>query len=241
MLVIGGSEGGRGSSWLGERLAANGIPALTIGYFHAPGLPDKLHDIPLEYFRTALAWLGRRPEVDPQRVAVLGSSNGSEAALLLGVHYPKLVHAIVALAPSSVVTCGVVGAGRVTLTMPRCVGSSWTLAGSPLPYTAVRNRPQPPDAPRAVIAVERIRAPVLLACGGRDQIWSSCSYARAIVARRHTRGRSTRLYVYPNASHSLGSLFLYEPGAMVGDFFVPDDERAREDLWPRLLAFLRAA
>ena len=46
---------------------------------------------------------------------MLGSSHGSEAALLLGVHYPRLVHSVVALVPSSVVTCGIVGAGRVTL------------------------------------------------------------------------------------------------------------------------------
>jgi dienelactone hydrolase len=241
VLVIGGAEGGLGSPWLRERLAANGIPALTIGYFHAPGLPDKLHDIPLEYFRTALNWLDRRPEVDPQRVAVLGSSYGSEAALLLGVYYPSLVHAIVALVPSSVVTCGVVGAGRFTLTMPRCLGSPWTFDGKPLPHTTLLNRVQPRDESRAVIPVERIRAPVLLACGGRDQIWSSCAYARAIVARRHALGSLTQLYVYPNASHSLGTASVYEPGSLVGDFFVPADERAREDLWPRLLAFLRAA
>ena len=199
VLVIDGSERGRGSSWLGQRLAANGIPALTIGYFHAPGLPGTLHDIPLEYFRTALEWLGHRPEVDPKRLAVLGSSFGSEAALVLGVHYPRLVHSIVALVP------------------------------------------QPSNDREAVIPVERIRVPVLLACGGRDQIWRSCPSARAIVARRHAHGSSTQLYVYPTASHSLDSPLVYEPGAMAGDFFVPDDERAREDLWPRLLAFLRAA
>ena len=63
----------------------------------------------------------------------------------------------------------------------------------------------------------------------------------SIVARRKAHGSSTQLYVYPTASHSLDSPLVYEPGAMAGDFFVPDDERAREDLWPRLLAFLRAA
>ena len=71
---------------------------------------------------------------------MLGSSYGSEAALLLGVHYPSLVHAVVALVPSSVVTCGIVGAGRVTLTTPRCLGSPWTLGGKPLPHT---QRPEP--------------------------------------------------------------------------------------------------
>jgi dienelactone hydrolase len=240
VLVIGGSEGGPGSSWLGERLAANGIPALVIGYFHAPGLPDKLVDIPLEYFRTALDWLDGRPEVDAKRVSLLGASYGSEAALLLGVHYPGLVHGVAALVPSSVVTCGIIGADRAG-SVSRCLGSPWRLAGRPLPHTAVLNNPRPWDAPRAVIPVERIQAPVFLACGGHDQVWSSCPYARAIVARRSAHGESTLLFVYPNASHGVGRSSIYEPGADATDFFVPADERAREDLWPRLLAFLHAA
>ena len=37
VLAIGGEEGGVGSPWLGERLAAHGIPTLVVGYFHAPG------------------------------------------------------------------------------------------------------------------------------------------------------------------------------------------------------------
>ncbi|HEX3806563.1 MAG TPA: acyl-CoA thioesterase/BAAT N-terminal domain-containing protein, partial [Gaiellaceae bacterium] len=90
VLMFGGSEGGVGRSLLGALLAAHGVPTLDIGYFHAPGLPSALKNIPLEYFRGALEWLDRRPQVDPSRVSVLGVSRGSEAALLLGVHYPQL-------------------------------------------------------------------------------------------------------------------------------------------------------
>ena len=177
--------------WLGERLAAHGIPALVVGYFHAPGLPDRLKDIPLEYFRAALAWLDRRPEVDAQRVSLLGVSYGSEAALLLAAHYPNLVHGVAALVPSSVVTCGTIGAGRGGFESHACIGSPWTFAGKPLPYAAVPNKLQPAVDPQAVIPVERIPSPVFLACGGRDQIWNSCRSARAIVARRNAHGRRT--------------------------------------------------
>jgi dienelactone hydrolase len=240
VLVIGGSEGGSGAPWLGERLAAAGIPALVIGYFHAQGLPDKLVNIPLEYFRTALDWLDGRSEVDPKRLSVLGTSYGSEAALLLGVHYPRLVHGVAALVPSSVVTCGIIGADRATFAS-RCLGSPWTFAGKPLPHTEVLNNPRPWDTPGAAIPVELIRSPVLLACGGHDQVWSSCPYAHAIVARRSAHGEATLLFAYPSASHGVGGSSVYEPGSLAGDFFVPADERAREDLWPRLLAFLHAA
>jgi dienelactone hydrolase len=243
VLAIGGEEGGVGSRWLGERLAAHGIPALVVGYFHAPGLPERLKDIPLEYFRAALAWLDRRPEVDAQRVSLLGVSYGSEAALLLAAHYPNLVHGVAALVPSSVVTCGTIGAGRGGFESHACIGSPWTLAGKPLAYAAVPNKLQPAVDPHAVIPVERIRSPVFLACGGRDQIWNSCRSARAIVARRNAHGGElTQLYVYPDAGHYVGTPSLvFQPGSLSGDFFVPADERGREDLWPRLLAFLHAS
>ncbi len=234
---------GVGSSWLGERLAAHGIPTLVVGYFRAPGLPDRLKDIPLEYFRTALAWLDRRPEVDVQRVSLLGVSYGSEAALLLAAHYPTLVHGVAALVPSSVVTCGTIGAGRGGFRSHACIGSPWTLGGKPLPYAAVPNKSQPAEDPQAVIPVERIPAPVFLACGGRDQIWNSCRSAHAIVARRNAHGGElTQLYVYPAGGHFVGTPSLvFQPGSLASDFFVPADERGREDLWPRLLAFLHAA
>ncbi len=236
VLAFGGSEGGDDGTWIGGRLAANGIPTLYIGYFHAPGLPDKLVNIPLEYFRRALEWLDRQPSVDPTRVSIFGVSYGSEAALLLGAHYPRLVHGVAALVPSNVVTCGIDGAGRST---GRCLGSPWTLRGKPLPHTAEWDEPHPLDVLAATIPVERIHAPVLLACAGRDQEWTSCPYARAIVARRRLHGEQTTLYTYPAAGHFVGNAtWVYEPGGLAGDFFLPQDEQGREKLLPHLLAFL---
>ncbi len=242
VLAFGGSEGGdKGPSE--SRFAAHGIPTLFVGYFHAPGLPDKLVNIPLEYFHRALLWLGRQPQVDPNRVSLYTVSYGSEVALLLGTRYPSLIHGIVATVPSSVVTCGIVGADRTTATSVYCrLGSPWTFGGKPLPYTTLVNQPRPWDNPRAVIPVEKIQAPLVLACGGNDQVWSSCAFAHAIVARRKRHGEKTTLYVYPRAGHFVGSPEIgYEPGAMASDFFTPWDARGRADLWPRLLTFLHAA
>jgi dienelactone hydrolase len=238
VLAFGGSEGGDDGVWIGGRLAAHGIPTLYIGYFHAPGLPDTLARIPLEYFRHALEWLDRQPSVDPTRVSVFGASYGSEAALLLAVHYPQLVHGVVALVPSDVVTCGILGAYRPG----GCLGSAWTLDGRPLPFTKQYDTPHPSDVPTAAIPVERIHAPVLLACGGEDQVWHSCAYADAIVARRRAHGERTELETYPRAGHFVGNpTWVYEPGALAGDFYVPQDERGREALLPHVLAFLRAS
>jgi dienelactone hydrolase len=236
VLAFGGSEGGD-DDFTAERLAAHGIPTLSLGYFHAPGLPDRLVNIPLEYFHRALLWLDRRPQVDRARVSIVTGSYGSEAALLLGAHYPTLIHKIDATLPGGVVTCGIVGAHREK---HLCLGSPWTFQGRPVPFTREFDVPLPIDEPRAVIPVERIRAQLLLACGGEDATWTSCPYADAIVARRRKAGEKTTLYTYPRAGHFVGaSAFAYEPGAMTTDTTVPWTEQGREDLWPRVLAFVR--
>lgn len=235
VLELGGSEGG--AKWPDEELASTGVAVLFVGYFAAPGLPRHLVDIPLEYFRRALLWLARRPEVDPQRITVAGTSRGSEAALLLGVHYPSLVHAVAAFVPSGVVHCG------YDPTTDSCPGPAWTFRGRGLSYTQRYNDPYPADAPSAVIPVERIKGPLLLSCGGEDQLWTSCRFAQAIVARlraHHWRHR-VALYAYPHAGHYGAQLGRYWIGEMQSDTYVPADERARERLWPHAVAFLKGA
>lgn len=230
VLALGGSEGGPGSTLLAAVLAAQGIPTLALGYFHAPGLPDELKDIPLEYFQRALRWLDRRQQVDPTRVSAIGISRGSEAALLLAIDYPKLVRGVAALVPSSVVNCGIRGAERGGL----CVGPAWTLHGKPVPFTRQFGNVHPTDDPAAVIPVERIRVPILLGCAGADDVWPSCPYARAIAARHGPRSLS--LYAYPGAGHYVGALIPYEPWELSLDEVT---ERAREQLWPHVVTFLK--
>jgi dienelactone hydrolase len=166
-LTFGGSEGGNSTFLLAGLLAAHGYPSLALAYFDEPGLPQTLSDIPLEYFAKALQWLDGQPGVDPARVWVLGDPRGSEAALLLGVHYPQLVHGVIASVPSDVALCS----------YPGCSGPAWTLDGQPVPYTHQFDNPDPSDDPAAVIPVEQIAGPVFLDCGGDDQVWISWSCA----------------------------------------------------------------
>ena len=236
VLVFGGSEGGLKTLLLASQLAAAGFPALALAYFKEPGLPQTLTNIPLEYFENALKWLAAQPQVDPARVAVLGVSRGSEAALLLGGHYPARVHGAIALVPSSVVNCGIIGGG-----VPGgCTGPAWTFEGKPLPYTTQFDQPDPTDVPAAVIPVEEIHAPLLLACGGVDATWNSCAFASAIVHRLDATpgGAAHVLYRYLDAGHPVGGLLPDEPGSLAYDDNVPFDEQAREHLWPHVLAFL---
>jgi dienelactone hydrolase len=225
VLVFGGSEGGLSTAGLGALLASRGIPALALAYFGEPGLPAALSRIPLEYFARALRWLSRQPDVDPHRLAVDGGSRGSEAALLLGLRYPSLVHKVVALSPSDVVI------GRY----PGCCGAAWTFRGKDIPFQPYFGPVGPAEIP-----VGRIKAALFLDCGGADRIWPSCEMAHEIVQKRH--GRGVTLLSYPEAGHGVDYLLPNTASSSSDtDGSTPEaNADARRAAWPKLLAFLRS-
>jgi hypothetical protein len=233
ILLFGGSEGGLRTTELAELYASHGYPTLDLAYFAEPGLPRNLVRIPIEYFATALRWLALQPGVDPQRLAVEGISRGSEAAQLVGILYPSLVHAVMAMVPGNGSSCGIhrfTGSNRVA-----CLGPAWTFRGRPIPYSLREpNTPYP-------FADERIDGPILLDCGGHDELWRSCPMARSIVGRlltHHFRHAVTLLY-YPRGGHGIGPLLPLpgEPSDLEG--FAPESNViADANGWPRLLRFL---
>lgn len=160
VVLIGGSEGGVASPSSTYLLASHGYPTLALAYFHAPGLPTDLRNIPLEYFASAARWLARQPGVDPAHVVAAGGSRGTEAALLLSQNFPNLVHGAVLYAPSA----------KINGSFPDNQGAPWTLHGRPLP---VGNEPIP---------VDHISGPVLAIAGTGDLLWES-QYAAAQIVR----------------------------------------------------------
>lgn len=241
VLLFGGSEGGLSETFDAEMLAAHGYPAMALAYFAAPGLPRHLDRIPLEYFVRALHLLARRPGVDARRLVVLGASRGSEAALLLGSHFSRLVDGVVAAVPSSV----------ANPSFPDGRHAAWTIGGRPVPTVPYDELgiARPTDHRAAVIPVEDIRGPVLLVCGGHDLIWPSCRYENAIVRRlraHHHRAPVVDLH-YPAAGHLVGEMFPYVsrvPGAprLVGretGGTSTADAVGGSDAWQHLLEWLR--
>lgn len=241
ILLFGGSEGGLGQYFEAQLLAAHGYPAMALAYFEAPGLPEHLNRIPLEYFVNAVKVLGHTPGVDPDHILTWGVSRGSEAALLVASHFPRLVSGAVALVPSSVANAS----------FPLSGHGGWTLDGHQLPFASGLHfrDPTPPER-RAVIAVERIHGPILLVCGGSDLVWPSCPYSHAIVRRlaAHRRRSHVTALRYPLAGHAVGEILPYVPTASpdaASDAFggtIAGDVLGRIDAWHhilRLLASLR--
>lgn len=197
ILVLGGSEGGipaRRAAWF----ASHGYVALALAYFRFDDLPHELADIPLEYFGQAFVWMARRPEIDPNRLAVAGTSRGGELALQLGSIYPG-IKAVVAYVPANVrypACCGIAAARA----------PAWTWKGNSLAFSRFGRDGRPVGALNAEIAVEHTQGPILLISGGEDGVWKSSAMTDAIAARlrrEHFRYEVVRLN-YPHAGHSAG-------------------------------------
>jgi dienelactone hydrolase len=197
ILVLGGSEGGmpsRRAAWL----ASHGYAALALAYFRYDDLPKELAGIPLEYFGEALNWMAHRPEIERDRIAVMGISRGAELALQLGSMFPA-IRAVVAYTPADV-------------RFPACCGFTsvpyaWTWNGSGLAFRSLRPLPGAAAmAMRSEIEVELAQCPILLISGKQDRVWDSSSMADSIVARlkKHRFAYNVEELKYPQAGHGAG-------------------------------------
>ena len=204
-LVLAGSSG-RIDSQRAELLARHGVTAESIRWFGGPGQHDGPWEIPLELFLGGIADLAK----DCERVLVLGTSFGAEAALLAG-GLSADVSAVVAFAPPDVVWGGVGPDGR------RC--SHWTRGGVPLAYVPFDDGwTSEDDIPayaglyqasrrrfgeyvaKAAIPVEAINDLVIVA-GGDDQVWPALAMAEGIKTRRSEHGLETVIVSEPLAGH----------------------------------------
>lgn len=238
VIVIGGSEGGLSpyGDLTASVLASHGYAALNLAYWGTAGLPDVFENIPLEYFGAAIGWLQRHPAVDPERIAIHGTSRGGEGALLIGSYYPQ-IKAVVSN----------VGSGYV-IQAPWSPDATpaWTWRGEPLSYLPWELAPSVDEIARAEIPVERINGPVLLTGGDADGLWPSSWWSQVALVRlrRHEHPWADQLLRYPGAGHAIG--VPYQPVApLLGGFSGLElggdphsNAIANANSWPAIVAML---
>lgn len=234
IIVVPGSSGGIPEN-KSQLLASHGYAVLALGYFGLDGLPEKLDHIPLEYFQNAMRWLKKQPEVNQNKITLIGSSRGGELVLLLAATFPHEVDAVIACVPSSFVYGG----------FPRVNEPAWTYKNAPITFVP---SPYFEDISNAVnegkvafhqgtfedpweiaphflygmqrfhhaleaatIPVENICCPILILSGESDTLWPSSVYGKLIMERldkKHATIKRKHL-CFANAGHAI--LFPYPP------------------------------
>ena len=224
IIVLGGSSGKLlFASQVAALLAGHGFPSLALGYFGLDGLPPDLIEIPIEYFRTAIAWLSAQPGVRPDAIGLVGRSRGAELALLLGSRF-SAIRSVVAYCPSSVVWNGLRGDTPIET-------SAWRESDRPVPFLSlmapefagpsvarVSRRPGGADsalrggarwagAAETIIPVEQTNGPILLISGDDDRMWPSARMGDQILERleAHRHPFRSRHCRYPRAGHLMRS------------------------------------
>jgi hypothetical protein len=239
VVVLAGSGGGLPETQAGL-LASHGYPALAQGIFDYKDLPSTLREIPLETFRAGAEWLKRR--TGAQRVAIMGTSRGSEGAGLAASYFPDEFSAAIVYVPSHL-TNGAFGPGITD------VVAAWTYAGKPLaadrgetdsnnagdaahseeppgfigtPYY-LKTWSDPAVSAAVGIPYERMRGPLLAIAGGADEMWPSFIGAEQIRRRftEHGKADQVEVHIYPGAGHMVSrvgtggplSSFVFHPVA----------------------------
>jgi pimeloyl-ACP methyl ester carboxylesterase len=239
VVVLAGSGGGLPETQA-ALLASHGHPALAQGIFDYKDLPSTLREIPLESFRAGAEWLKQR--TGAHRVAIMGTSRGSEGAGLAASYFPQQFSAAVVYVPSHL-TNGAFGPGI------RDVVAAWTYAGKPLaadhgetdsnnagdaqhseeppgfvgtPYY-LKTWSDPAVSKAVGIPYERMHGPVLAIAGGADEMWPSFIGAEQIRRRliEHGKADQVEVHIYPGAGHMVSrvgtggplSSFVFHPVA----------------------------
>lgn len=213
LVLIGGGQWG---DYWGQQFAKKGFSGLSIPYTRKNNLPKLPEEIKLEYFEKAIKWLQNQPEVDPNKIIVMGASRNAELALVIASVFPELISGVVAYAPSSVSWSNTVLPFNSNELKP-----SWKYKNVDIPYVPMdkisgngsnkietltywkKGLAKTDFISKAIIKVENINGPILLFSGRDDKVWPSVFMADMLEERvsKHDFKHSFQSIKYENAGH----------------------------------------
>ncbi len=175
VMVFNGNAGHRGyRAGLGAQLTGRGLSVLLVdyrGYGGNPGLPSE--EGLARDARAALAYLGRRADVDPTRIVFFGESLGAAVALRLALEYPPA--ALILRSPFT----SLVDIGRHHYPL---LPVRWLLK----------------DRYLSLERIARVRSPVLVVAGEEDDIVPIADSAALFEAAPHPK----RFVAIPGVGHN---------------------------------------
>ena len=134
VIVMSGSNGGMSLTENEARFYhQHGVPALALALFKTKQTQKDLDRVPVEYVERAITWLKK---CGYQRIAIDGTSKGSELALLAGSMFPEIT-CVIARVPSYFVSEGLCVKG---LSKGPSGTSCWSYRGKELPFASHRAR-----------------------------------------------------------------------------------------------------
>ncbi|MVB11639.1 hypothetical protein CAFE_23610 [Caprobacter fermentans] len=225
ILMLGGSDGQMETlALIAGPLASRGFNVLTVPYFGAKGLPEKLEEVPLEYFEKIFHWIENNEITKTKDIYLHGTSKGGELALLLASRYEQ-IKKVVAIEPHAYCFQALDG-----LMSGKNV-SSWSYEGKSIPFVAVDYniffKDQQDDIQKGIpfgfvstykkslekagnkeaarIKIENSDADILLICGKKDNIWNSYDACPEILEslKIHNYKHHVDLLIYENMGHPM--------------------------------------
>ncbi len=213
IIIIGGGQDG---DYWSQQLANTGFVGLSLPYIRREGLPPLPENIDLAYFEDAFKWMQKQPEVDSNKIVLLGASRNAELALILGATFPNLIHGVIAYSPSAYAW-----SNTVLPYNSNEIKASWVYHGKEIPYIPMdkisgnetgkintlayweKGLQKTSFLSQAAIPIENINGPVLLFSGKDDHVWPSTYMAELLTirAKDHDFAYPFQNISYENAGH----------------------------------------
>ncbi len=217
IILIGGGQWG---DYWAQEFANKEMVGLSLPYTGKEGLPRLPEEIELEYFANAINWLIKQPQVDPNKIVVMGASRNAELALVIASTFTESISGVIAYAPSSVSWSNTV--------LPYNsdeLKSSWKYKGVDVPYLPMnkiignesnkikmveywkKGLTKTDFIKQAAIKVEKINGPIILFSGNDDKVWPSSIMADMIENRLEDNNfeHSFQNIKYDNAGHLISN------------------------------------